>query len=1701
MYYRVQTNGNLNIFEQDTTFVDNGKISAALNVIQSPLPDLTITGLNIQSSAFSGDTVLANWTVKNVGQQKTYRTDRFYKPTPLEDNPRMWYDRLIISKNPVFDPNDKNNIQKAFYSRAANDELDVDSSYTVNAKVAFSRCEYGKYYVFAVTNYTASTFELRYDNNVVLMDSIELILQPNPDLKPTSISVTNEPASGKTIDIDYTIENDGFDDWRGFSFKNRFYIHPNPTFNAQEAQFLGRTYVYDSLLKGDDFSESVTFDVPYRVYGDQYVTVFTDEDQKICEAPNDDNNILTTSLVDVELSKQPDLVLEVNEIPDTLIPGQNLQLIISTKNQGEEAAREGYWYNTVHLISNINYELRKYRISDELGAGLTRNDTLNITIPLDLKEGFYIVRLTTDFTDRIFEFGGEQNNILSSDVVQVVRDDNRVPDLDVMSLKVLETDPRAGDEVSLEVKILNRSLTTSQTGWKGKIELEDADGNLYAFFYPNHLGRIAKDQTVTDTVKIRLPFSKSGQITFHYTTNHENKPIEYVRANNTRSITRSVLAYIPPDLEPSKITSQVCCNVYSFQHDTLSIEVDNNGPGDVLGRGYFAKVYLSDDEILDKHDYHLATHQHFSGVRSGSTETLDIPVKYPYTRAGTLFYIVEIDTDNDIYEGGNEDNNKYTSGYSINLSNEITDLSLDSISITNYTGPDDRYVFVNYTFSKPAGDSIYRNWNNYILLSQDKRSLPHAVGTTPHEYTANLPGNVDTFMETKLATMPRNLQPGYYFIGMLLDRNNEVYETTEDNNVLFSSDSFYFDFSVPLELDSIKDTFWIEGQFASSLYYNVERPQDKGMIVNLDVSDKNASTEMYHRAGFIPSATVYDNKYNNPFLADQEILVPVTDTAVKDYLYVVPKYVPPVYDIHDRLDPVPYSIVANSAEFSIHSVAPNTGSVYGNTTVQVKGFDFDSETNFILLNASNDTITPFAEKILNSSEAVLTFDLREKELGFYDLLALKPASKATLDQGFEVDTLGFEDPWVNVDIPHLHLTRKPAVMNINFGNHANTNGYDYWLVVAITNAKQNVDHLETSFVGSSEEELNELYDFTGNPTGDSTHVDIDGIRYFVYWIPQLSAKAQTTFTYTIKHSEEDTTMVYSLLFRQPLSAFSMSGRFGDLWESQTVYEWYEAYSDNVGLKEKAGFDCNRIDIKNVQQELANQTIEHAKNVHGGVGTFGAARGGRDVAKIAFEEWKKDVRSIGDSKTQQDMLKDMVFKKKSITETATDYLKKIDPRTNATERFYKKDPPFGNLVKDVFSCLDNDPEFKKNINRCIHVSSHPRYGKTYHNLCKKKKKDNEDNFITRWVNSIDPNEIEGPQGVTDLRYVDQGEDMNYIIRFENKPEASAPAVTASINNPLDSAFRLQSFALKEIGFGDTVIILNDENSLNQVYDLGPKYNDQQLHVVAGLDVLNHQAVWRMTTINPATGNPVDDPFGGFLPPNDSTGIGEGYVKYVIKMVDDVEVGNEVLNAADIIFDQNEIIPTNTWSNIVTGSAPSSHVKALPSNSAKEFTVNWTGTDGELGPGIHSYSIYVSKDDEAYYEWIANSSDTSAQFIGEPGSVYRFYSIVNLMNGASEGIPATYDAITEIDPARIERIIEENRLVIYPNPGSGVINIRQEHAKQLHITLRSIHGQVLGEYDLSELENEIEVYHLPAGLYIIEMNQDGVRRNVRWLKGEG
>jgi hypothetical protein len=97
-------------------------------------------------------------------------------------------------------------------------------------------------------------------------------------------------------------------------------------------------------------------------------------------------------------------------------------------------------------------------------------------------------------------------------------------------------------------------------------------------------------------------------------------------------------------------------------------------------------------------------------------------------------------------------------------------------------------------------------------------------------------------------------------------------------------------------------------------------------------------------------------------------------------------------------------------------------------------------------------------------------------------------------------------------------------------------------------------------------------------------------------------------------------------------------------------------------------------------------------------------------------------------------------------------------------------------------------------------------------------------------------------------------------------------------------------------------------------------------------------------------------------------------------------------------------------------PISRVSALPRvEFSSDFTVQWSGTDIG-GPGIQSYTIYVSTNFGAFVPWLSQTTATQAVFTGTSGNTYGFYSIAQDSAGNLEGVKATAEATTYVDSVK-------------------------------------------------------------------------------------
>jgi hypothetical protein len=277
-----------------------------------------------------------------------------------------------------------------------------------------------------------------------------------------------------------------------------------------------------------------------------------------------------------------------------------------------------------------------------------------------------------------------------------------------------------------------------------------------------------------------------------------------------------------------------------------------------------------------------------------------------------------------------------------------------------------------------------------------------------------------------------------------------------------------------------------------------------------------------------------------------------------------------------------------------------------------------------------------------------------------------------------------------------------------------------------------------------------------------------------------------------------------------------------------------------------------------------------------------------------------------------------------------------------------------------------------------------------------------------IRSGDPNEIIGPIGYEIKKWVSINDRMGYTIRFENDPKiATAPAQNVFIRLPVDAKININTLQLADLGFGNFRFSIPPGNSyFAERLDLRDSLG-LFVDLTAGIDIVNKEIFWRFRSIDPATGLPPTEALSGFLPVNDTLtndndsipGKGEGFVNFTIKPISTAQTGDTAFAKATIIFDIEEPILTNSWTNTIDAVAPISKI-----NGAAVFidtvTLHWSGKDEYKGSGVKNYALYYAENGGAFTLYRQNIADTIIQFVGTPGKSYCFFTIATDTTGNKE-----------------------------------------------------------------------------------------------------
>ncbi|CAN5489928.1 hypothetical protein BH23ACT7_BH23ACT7_25800 [soil metagenome] len=204
---------------------------------------------------------------------------------------------------------------------------------------------------------------------------------------------------------------------------------------------------------------------------------------------------------------------------------------------------------------------------------------------------------------------------------------------------------------------------------------------------------------------------------------------------------------------------------------------------------------------------------------------------------------------------------------------------------------------------------------------------------------------------------------------------------------------------------------------------------------------------------------------------------------------------------------------------------------------------------------------------------------------------------------------------------------------------------------------------------------------------------------------------------------------------------------------------------------------------------------------------------------------------------------------------------------------------------------------------------------------------------------------------------RGPSVGYTVRFENDPEATFPAAEVTVTHTLDADLDPATFRPGAVGWDD-VVAEPPPGAAEWRERFTPEGADIAVDIAVTRD--GHDVTWRLSTIDPATGAPPEDPEIGLLPPNVAAPEGEGFVRFTVEPAGGVADGTVVEAQASIVFDVNEPIVTNTWTNTFDLTPPTSAVTGPESPSATNALAFDLGGFDDVS-GVAGWRIEVATGD--------------------------------------------------------------------------------------------------------------------------------------------
>ncbi len=784
----------------------NSSESAVQTFSTRHLPDLIIENVQLPVSAFTGQTISVQFTVKNIGRGKS-----------IARNTSGWTEVLFLSQDQLV-----NVVTDALVGQIPNpSSLNPGEQYVQTAYFQIPDGFQGHFNLLVVTGarmgtgssvFPMSEFigsvikESNYFNNMgITAIPMFVNLSPPPDLQVTSIIKPTTAFSGQPINVEWTVENRGTGVTVMSGWEDRVYLSKDSVFRVGSATSY-ETFSHQGILfPGDSYTNTRHIILPEGGYGKYYIFITTDFEDMVFEHTWNGNNTARSDSINVVLTPPPDIIAEnIHLSIDSVNLNELAQINYNLRNIGLSVPDASSFQNHLYIStapffhpdSAIGFGSHSSSALIEPGFSLEKTRSIRIK---DLPSGKYYIYVLVDDNDRIYEHGGEDNNVARSDSTFTLLN----PDLQVASVAAPAADS-AGKVILVEWVVRNNgpgSILASS-------ELRD---RVYLSRHPNPdsvilLGMTAEREikntfsgdTLHQQLLVRLPRQISGQCYIFVETDFAEAVFEGNSEDNNIS---SASIFLYPPSTPDLTVAQFALPdppIRAGDNVQIAVTVENTGNAGINEAIWNDLLYVSTQpDFSDSTAKLLKSVTNTFNLLPGSNYQLLATVQMPPplllgapADSGDCYLFVKLDNGDAIFEFDGEHDNIQRAGPLFVSSPGRVDLAVASLVLNN-TLSSGTLSTVNWTVTN-AGVSTrlwgHAQWFDALYFSVDAVWDSSDILIRQWQRDAAL-GNGESYSASERFSVPNGISGDFYFLMVTDHTYLAASDTSRQNNFRAVNDS------------------------------------------------------------------------------------------------------------------------------------------------------------------------------------------------------------------------------------------------------------------------------------------------------------------------------------------------------------------------------------------------------------------------------------------------------------------------------------------------------------------------------------------------------------------------------------------------------------------------------------------------------------------------------------------------------------------------------------------------------------------------------------------------------------------------------------------------------------------------------------------------------------------------------------------------